>query len=328
MKALADAEISVIPMSDFLAWKRGEKNIPDPSVVITLDDGWEAVYSVAYPVFKEFGYPFTIYLYQNYVEIGGRSLSRAKIMEMVKNGAEVGSHSITHRDLTKVGKRSPEKYQKFLRHEMEQSAIFLKDFLGVDTPTFAYPYGSYSEEVLKMGEELGYEAMVTVNGQKATWDTPSGEVGRFVIHGKDMGNFRIATSFRGRANSTDTVLLSPSSDDEVFKVTTHPEPGESVTERMPELSVDVSQLVGVVPESIVMQVSGIGKVLPHYNEQDGVIRYQLRQPLRGKECLVQVQLRQEAEAKPRLIPWKFLINREALYFSGSESFREKESTAP
>jgi peptidoglycan/xylan/chitin deacetylase (PgdA/CDA1 family) len=38
-----------------------------------MDDGWEGVYTYAYPVLKEYGFPFTIYLYKKYVNIGGRS---------------------------------------------------------------------------------------------------------------------------------------------------------------------------------------------------------------------------------------------------------------
>ncbi|MEZ5388016.1 MAG: polysaccharide deacetylase family protein [Prosthecobacter sp.] len=71
MQAIKDSNIPVIPLSDVMAWKRGEKNIPEESIVITMDDGWEGVYTYAYPVLREFDFPFTIYLYKDYVNIGG-----------------------------------------------------------------------------------------------------------------------------------------------------------------------------------------------------------------------------------------------------------------
>jgi len=49
MQAIKDAKLPVIPMSDLLAWKRGEKNIPEEAVVITMDDGWEGVYEDCLP---------------------------------------------------------------------------------------------------------------------------------------------------------------------------------------------------------------------------------------------------------------------------------------
>ena len=47
LQTLKDEGIEVISMSDFLAWRRGEKNIPAKSAVITLDDGWVTGYNVA-----------------------------------------------------------------------------------------------------------------------------------------------------------------------------------------------------------------------------------------------------------------------------------------
>jgi hypothetical protein len=59
MKELKDKGITVISMQDLLAWKRGEKNIPPRSAVITFDDGWKSQYEVAWPIMKKYGYPVT-----------------------------------------------------------------------------------------------------------------------------------------------------------------------------------------------------------------------------------------------------------------------------
>src|SRR6202790_154519 len=72
MKQLKDDGIAVIPMKDFLAWRRGEKSIPSKSAVITIDDGYVSGFSVAWPILKEFGYPFTMFIYTNYVNVGGK----------------------------------------------------------------------------------------------------------------------------------------------------------------------------------------------------------------------------------------------------------------
>ena len=55
MKELKDDGIAVVPMKDFLAWRRGEKSIPPKSAVITIDDGYVSGFSVAWPILKEFG---------------------------------------------------------------------------------------------------------------------------------------------------------------------------------------------------------------------------------------------------------------------------------
>ena len=40
MQALKDSGITVISMADFLAWRRGEKGIPQKSALISIDDGY------------------------------------------------------------------------------------------------------------------------------------------------------------------------------------------------------------------------------------------------------------------------------------------------
>src|SRR5450432_1886153 len=63
MKELKDKNVPVIGMQDFLAWKRGEKNIPPKAAVITFDDGWKSQFEVGWPILKKFGYPVTLFIY-------------------------------------------------------------------------------------------------------------------------------------------------------------------------------------------------------------------------------------------------------------------------
>jgi Polysaccharide deacetylase len=74
MKALKDNGISVISMQDLLAWRKGEKAIPSKSAVITIDDEWNSQYYVAWPILKEFGYPFTLFIYTPWVNTGGKAM--------------------------------------------------------------------------------------------------------------------------------------------------------------------------------------------------------------------------------------------------------------
>ena len=71
LTAVKDEGFTVIGMQDFLAWRRGEKSIPQKSCVITIDDGWVSGYTNAWPVLKKFNYPFTLFIYINYVGTGG-----------------------------------------------------------------------------------------------------------------------------------------------------------------------------------------------------------------------------------------------------------------
>jgi hypothetical protein len=86
MQVIRDARIKVIGMPEFLAWRRGEKDIPDPSILITMDDGWKSVHTIALPVLREFGYPFTVFLYKRFVNGGSKSMTTAEIRELMAAG--------------------------------------------------------------------------------------------------------------------------------------------------------------------------------------------------------------------------------------------------
>ncbi|HBJ87314.1 MAG TPA: hypothetical protein DDZ88_26355, partial [Verrucomicrobiales bacterium] len=202
MQAIKDSKIPVIPLSDVMAWKKGEKNIPEEAIVITMDDGWEGVHTYAYPVLRDFGFPFTIYLYKKYVNIGGRSMSWDQIKEMMQHGCEIGSHSVSHESLKKrpKGTKTDADFQQWILSELKDSREFLEQNLKIKCTSFAYPFGIFDEAVMETGLQIGYESLVTVNGQKVTWDTPNGKLGRYIIHGDSDTNFKLATSFRGRGD--------------------------------------------------------------------------------------------------------------------------------
>ena len=209
MQAIKDSQIPVIPLADVMAWKRGEKNIPPESIVITFDDGWEGVYEHAYPVLKEFGFPFTVYLYKKYVNIGGRSMTWDQVRDMMRNGCEIGSHSVSHESLKKKPKAgmSDADYQAWVLAELKDSRDFLEQNLKIKITSFAYPYGVFDDEIMNTGLQIGYESLVTVNGQKVGFDTLNGKLGRYIIHGDSDTNFKLATSFRGRGDVSSNKFL-------------------------------------------------------------------------------------------------------------------------
>ncbi len=56
--------------------------IQNADTLITMDDGWKSTYTDAYPILKEFGYPFTVFLYTNYIDGGTSALTSKMIKEM------------------------------------------------------------------------------------------------------------------------------------------------------------------------------------------------------------------------------------------------------
>ncbi|WP_166442778.1 polysaccharide deacetylase family protein [Phragmitibacter flavus] len=331
MQALKDAEIPVISMSDLLAWKRGEKNIPDNAVVITIDDGWLGTYEHAFPVLKEFNYPFVLYLYKKFVGTGGRSMTLEQVRDMLAHGGELGSHTLSH-DALALGKRgrNAEQYQAWLQAEIGDSKTWIESTFGVTCTTLAYPYGNKNEEVVKFTLDTGYEAAVTVNPQKTTWDTPNGEIPRFTQLGDSDGNFKLATSFRGLgAAIADSKFIKTDAVNEKGEklVELLPAPNSTITERRPVLQADLSRIGPVLPESIVLRIAGFGTVPAIFDPNSQIISYRVPQRIRLESCSATLTFRRVGADKDEILNWQFNIDRNASYAPQTEFDTGSKETA-
>lgn len=332
MQAIKDSGIPVISLSDVLAWRNGQKNIPEEAIVLTMDDGWAGVYQYAYPVLKEFHFPFTIYLYKKYVNIGGRSLKWDQIREMMENGCEVGSHSVSHESLRAKKNRNEAEMQQWVVSELKDSKEFLEENLGIKVTSFAYPFGIFDESTTETAQQLGYETLVTVNNQKVNWDTPMGKLGRYIIHGESDTNFKLATSFRGRGDVTSNrFMVADAKDDKGNQlVELSPAPDETIKERRPVIKADMKNLGDIVPESIKLRVGGLGTVPASYDPIGKVMTYQLPYRLRRQDCALSLSFKRVSEQAEEVISWRFKLDLDASYLplNESKSTEAKGDTKP
>jgi len=312
MEAIRNAGLPVITMADFQAWKRGEKEIADKSIVITIDDGWKAVYTDAYPILKEFGFPFTLFLYKKYVDGGGKALTTEMVKEMQKNGATIGSHSVSHSYPGPHRRKGAEVYAKFLRMELGDSKSFLEEKFGGRVTTFAYPGGIHTAEMDPISKEFGYEHLFTVLPGKIRRSNNDQTLPRYIILGTRDRVFELATGFNEVAGA------SAGHNPEIAPQTTpfpvQPEPGALVDSRLPRLSADLSEVPDLDPKTLSMKVGGFGEVPAVYDEQSKSYSWQVNRRLRSPVCQVAVSWL-DSKGKPPEVPlrWSFRIDAEAAY---------------
>lgn len=322
LETIRQLGLSVISLDDFLAWKTGEKEIPAKSVLITLDDGWKSVYTDAFPILREFGYPFTLYLYKNYVDGGGKALTSDMIREMIAAGAAVGSHSVSHpypASIKSYLKKGPDAYDAFLRKEMGESKRFLESKFKLKIATYAYPGGFHTEEMLALGNEFGYSHLFTVIPGKVTRVTPNETVPRYMILGNYDKIFEFATTFR----ETGAPAAQPEGAIVGMIQTTPcpvtPEAGAVISSRLPEISADLSKMENFDPSTLVMKVSGFGevpaKLVPETGKYSWTVNRSLRQPI----CNVSVSWKDSSGKAPENpLHWTFQIDRDAAYLPDGE----------
>jgi peptidoglycan/xylan/chitin deacetylase (PgdA/CDA1 family) len=150
-------------LSDYLSISNDDKAC---HVAITFDDGFESVYRHALPILKSLKVPATVFVIAGYVgqmnswdvNIGWKRfahLTWPQIQDLVKEGWEVGSHGMYHRDLTQL----PELW---LRQELQQSKKLIEQFTHTTARTISYPFGKVDEKVYHLCEEYGYLAGVVM----------------------------------------------------------------------------------------------------------------------------------------------------------------------
>jgi peptidoglycan/xylan/chitin deacetylase (PgdA/CDA1 family) len=127
------------------------KPFPDQSFVITFDDGYQSVYEQAFPALQQYDMSATVFLTVGEKEVtnpayrlpslNGRSmLSWTEIQEMKRWGIELGAHTLTHPDLTRLPRERMEA-------EICDSKKLIENTLSTPVSCFAYPYGRYNDHI-------------------------------------------------------------------------------------------------------------------------------------------------------------------------------------
>lgn len=130
------------------------------TVVITFDDGYLDNFQHAGPILQENGFRATIFCVSK--KTGGLSdwttdpvwsglplMDKGHLRELHRLGFEIGSHSRTHPDLSRLPVSEA-------REEIEGSRRDLEDLLGTSVETFCYPYGAFSEATIELVRGAGY----------------------------------------------------------------------------------------------------------------------------------------------------------------------------
>jgi peptidoglycan/xylan/chitin deacetylase (PgdA/CDA1 family) len=142
-------------LSEVLRWRAERMAVPPRTVVLTFDDGFESVYTNAWPVLRQLQVPATVFLATAYLDAAGpfpfdpwgvayqdrvpaetyRPLRTAQCQEMVADGLiELGAHTDTHQDF----RGRPEDFKQDVRASVE----VLRTRFGQREVMFAFPYGS------------------------------------------------------------------------------------------------------------------------------------------------------------------------------------------
>jgi peptidoglycan/xylan/chitin deacetylase (PgdA/CDA1 family) len=163
------------PLRQLLEYGRTGRPIPRKTFVVTFDDGYENVYSKAWPILKQLGVPATVFLATAYLdspypfpfddwqaagtahvpEQSWRPLTTAQCREMLQQGLiELGSHTHTHA----VFRDRPE----VLASDVAASLELLRQRFGLTDATFAFPFGIAGPSLCAAARQAGVLCSLTM----------------------------------------------------------------------------------------------------------------------------------------------------------------------
>jgi len=106
-------------------------------VTITFDDGWEGNLDTALPIMQKYGFKSNQFYATTYIQNPSVPDPRSLIQRFIDTGHEIGSHSVTHPDLTALTTQE-------VIDELVDSKTFLENYLNLTVKYFATPYGAYN----------------------------------------------------------------------------------------------------------------------------------------------------------------------------------------
>jgi peptidoglycan/xylan/chitin deacetylase (PgdA/CDA1 family) len=173
MKLLHDWGYTSISTQQLIKAITEGADLPPRPIVITFDDGHLNNYTTAFPIMYKYGFTGTLYIVVNYLG-ADQYMNADQIKDMVAAGWEVGSHTISHLDVTAL-----EPYRQ--RHEIVDSRALLESALGTKVATIAYPFGISNPGVIDYAHFAGY-----IGGMSLGFTDDQGPSNLFTLQRRDI----------------------------------------------------------------------------------------------------------------------------------------------
>lgn len=125
--------------------------LPDKSILITIDDGYDDNYAYAFQIMKKYNVTGNFMIPTGLMEKNGY-LTWKQIKEMAENPLmHIYNHTLSHAALDGLSKEQAE-------FEIKEANKQLEDNLGIKVNIFTYPYGYFNDQAIQILKDNGFIA--------------------------------------------------------------------------------------------------------------------------------------------------------------------------
>lgn len=168
---------NVVALPDAInALKNGTK-LPDKSVAITFDDGFDNILINAHPLLRKYDFPYTIFINPALIGRSNQQLTWEEVSQMSQEGVTFANHTLAHQHLLNrqilTANNSYKQYEAIeneaqwltrVLNDITQAEAILKGRLGYSLRYLAYPYGEFNRTLSDALTELNYVGFAQHSG--------------------------------------------------------------------------------------------------------------------------------------------------------------------
>lgn len=203
MKYLAEHGFVSLSLDEYDEILEGRREAPERGVVVTFDDGYADIYSIAWPIAQRYGIKLNVFICTGFVQSDNafiyprmpfhafnhrttfpewwRSLQWSEIQKMQEQGVGIGFHGHTHRKMARLSVAA-------MNWEFTEGLSICREKLGADICYFAFPHGtadSYNNDAIVLAHQHGIQRIFTTRLRRTPVDLYTELISRLVIHQED-----------------------------------------------------------------------------------------------------------------------------------------------
>lgn len=174
----------VIPLATLTKAINEKQKIDDKWVVLTIDDSYKSFYQNGLALFKEYGYPFTLFVYIEATQRHYGDFMRWKEIHEASKYGEIALHSYAHKHMVSM---TPQEVYEDTKKGYD---IFEKE-MGFKPKSYVYPYGEFTPAMKKEIEKFGFDAICNQNAGAVTSQSDVHDLDRIALTGESTLKYKL-----------------------------------------------------------------------------------------------------------------------------------------
>ncbi|MFJ8512597.1 polysaccharide deacetylase family protein [Lysinibacillus xylanilyticus] len=212
IKTLKENGYNSITTQDLYDYLNGKNELPKNPVLITFDDGYLSNFEKAYPILKKYKMHAEIFVITSHIlETNEKNVYTNEIPKMnwdqlkeMKDYITIQSHTwnshyklqsfsggmkgaIYGRSYINGKLETQEEYEERVKKDFNLSRKIIKEKLGYEPIALSYPFGTNSEDAMKLAKDVGFKMAFVIKNKGVTMGDNVYALSRITVNGNETG---------------------------------------------------------------------------------------------------------------------------------------------